>query len=79
MVVYRLRDQLILDVNDVWEQETGFRREEVVGRSQAEQCVAGLPADAEDRPAGAGATPAPESSTSPAVPRCAYRRPTQFP
>jgi PAS domain S-box-containing protein len=36
MVVYRLADQLILDVNDVWEEVTGFRRQEVVGRSQAD-------------------------------------------
>ena len=36
MVIYRVADQLIIDVNEVWEQVTGFRREDVIGRSQAE-------------------------------------------
>jgi PAS domain S-box-containing protein len=36
MGIVRLRDGVILDVNDAWVRETGFKREEVIGHPVTE-------------------------------------------
>ena len=45
MILYRADDELIVDVNDVWSRITGYRREEVLGRSQRELRIWADPED----------------------------------
>ena len=45
LILFRADDELIVDVNDVWCAVTGYRREEVIGRSQKALKLWGDPAD----------------------------------
>src|SRR6476661_2480688 len=41
VIIFRLRDERILDVNDAWLATTGLTRDEVIGRSQSEFAIWG--------------------------------------